>query len=64
MEKVKKVRKAFRRHFIDVLRLYVMGGTGGNGLPRYGGIGGRGGNVYVVAKEGRPSLSCLSSSSF
>ncbi|CAG0882979.1 unnamed protein product [Darwinula stevensoni] len=51
METVKKVRKAFRRHFIDVLRLYVMGGTGGNGLPRYGGIGGPGGNVYVVAKE-------------
>lgn len=31
--------------------MYVRGGTGGHGLARYNGIGGRGGNVYVVARE-------------
>lgn len=36
---------------MDSLRLRVKGGTGGTGLPRYGGIGGRGGDVVVVATE-------------
>lgn len=31
--------------------MYVRGGTGGHGLARYNGIGGRGGNVYVTAQE-------------
>ncbi|KAL2719031.1 LOW QUALITY PROTEIN: GTP-binding protein 10 isoform X2 [Vespula squamosa] len=44
-------RKHFREGFIDSLRLTVRGGTGGAGLPRYGGKGGSGGNVYVVTKE-------------
>ena len=30
----------------------MKAGTGGSGLPQYGGIGGRGGDVYVRAKEG------------
>ncbi|GAB1859519.1 GTP-binding protein 10-like protein [Camponotus japonicus] len=49
---VKKLpRKYLRTKFIDTLRLHVRGGTGGAGLPRYGGIGGAGGNVYVVTKD-------------
>lgn len=44
-------RKYLRTRFIDTLRLHVRGGTGGAGLPRYGGIGGAGGNVYVVTKD-------------
>lgn len=36
---------------MDTLRLTVKGGHGGNGLPRYGGIGGQGGCVYFVANE-------------
>ncbi|XP_063231944.1 GTP-binding protein 10 homolog [Bacillus rossius redtenbacheri] len=38
--------------FIDSLRLHVRGGAGGTGYPKYGGVGGPGGSVYVVAKEG------------
>ncbi|XP_070154174.1 GTP-binding protein 10 homolog [Polyergus mexicanus] len=50
---VKKLpRKYLRATFIDTLRLHVRGGTGGAGLPRYGGIGGAGGNVYMIAKDG------------
>lgn len=50
---VKKLpRKYLRSRFIDTLRLHVRGGTGGAGLPHYGGIGGAGGNVYVIAKDG------------
>lgn len=44
-------RKYQRPSFIDSLRLHVTGGTGGSGLPRYGGLGGAGGNVYVQVKE-------------
>ncbi|PWA23955.1 hypothetical protein CCH79_00011012 [Gambusia affinis] len=36
-------------NFVDNLRLYVRGGTGGMALPRLGGHGGNGGNVWVVA---------------
>lgn len=45
-------RNYLRGAFIDSLRLHVRGGAGGMGLPRYGGVGGRGGHVYLVAKEG------------
>ncbi|XP_066999815.2 GTP-binding protein 10 homolog isoform X2 [Anabrus simplex] len=48
----RKAPRKFRRGFIDSLRLHVRGGAGGNGLPRYGGIGGKGGDIYVEAKEG------------
>ncbi|XP_051658089.1 cilia- and flagella-associated protein 69-like isoform X3 [Manacus candei] len=38
-------------NFIDDLRVYVRGGTGGMGHPRLGGEGGRGGDVWFVAQE-------------
>ncbi|KAG7242245.1 hypothetical protein INR49_024291 [Caranx melampygus] len=38
-------------NFVDNLRLYVRGGSGGMGLPRLGGQGGSGGDVWVVAKK-------------
>lgn len=48
----KKIPRKFKRQgLIDSLRLHVSGGTGGSGLPAYGGLGGAGGNVYVVADE-------------
>ncbi|XP_047361430.1 GTP-binding protein 10 homolog isoform X1 [Vespa velutina] len=48
---IKVPRKHLRDGFIDSLRLNVKGGTGGSGLPRYGGKGGSGGNVYVMTKK-------------
>jgi len=42
--------------FIDSLRIYVRGGAGGQGFPKFGGIGGKGGNVYLVAEHGARSL--------
>ncbi|XP_004533897.1 GTP-binding protein 10 homolog [Ceratitis capitata] len=47
----KIVRPHLRNAFMDSLRLTVRGGHGGNGTPKYGGIGGQGGCVYFVAKE-------------
>ncbi|XP_035216048.1 GTP-binding protein 10-like [Stegodyphus dumicola] len=38
-----------RRTFIDSIRISAHGGRGGNGLPKYGGVGGKGGDVYVEA---------------
>ncbi|KAJ8411621.1 hypothetical protein AAFF_G00164290 [Aldrovandia affinis] len=38
-------------NFVDNLRLYVRGGSGGMGLPRLGGQGGKGGDVWVTAKH-------------
>ncbi|NXU82667.1 GTPBA protein, partial [Xiphorhynchus elegans] len=38
-------------NFVDDLRVYVRGGTGGMGYPRLGGEGGRGGDVWFVARE-------------
>ena len=37
--------------FFDSLRIYVRGGAGGQGLPRYGGIGGKGGDVIIRASK-------------
>ena len=37
--------------FIDSLRIRVSGGAGGNGLPRYGGVGGKGGDVVIEATD-------------
>jgi serine/threonine-protein kinase OSR1/STK39 len=31
------------------MRIYCKGGTGGNGMPKYGGIGGKGGDCYIEA---------------
>ncbi|XP_063988911.1 GTP-binding protein 10 homolog [Diachasmimorpha longicaudata] len=47
----KKPRRYMRKGFLDSIQLYVRGGTGGMGLPRYGGVGGRGGHVYATATE-------------
>ncbi|KAL2084133.1 hypothetical protein ACEWY4_019651 [Coilia grayii] len=46
-------RCCFRKYgnFVDHLRVYVKGGAGGMGLPRLGGQGGDGGNVWVVASK-------------
>ncbi|XP_028327159.1 GTP-binding protein 10 [Gouania willdenowi] len=38
-------------NFVDNLRFYVHGGSGGMGLPRLGGRGGNGGDVWVVASK-------------
>ncbi|XP_057319976.1 GTP-binding protein 10 homolog [Microplitis mediator] len=45
-------RKFLRAGFLDSLHLRVKAGTGGMGLARYGGVGGRGGDVVIVATEG------------
>lgn len=45
--------RRLQRKFIDTLRLRVKGGGGGMGSPKYGGVGGPGGNVYIAAKEGK-----------
>uniref|UniRef100_A0A671LZI3 GTP-binding protein 10 n=1 Tax=Sinocyclocheilus anshuiensis TaxID=1608454 RepID=A0A671LZI3_9TELE len=46
-------RVCFRKYgnFVDNIRLYVRGGSGGMGLPRLGGFGGNGGDIWVVAKK-------------
>ncbi|XP_061531587.1 GTP-binding protein 10 [Phycodurus eques] len=50
---VQLCRVCFRKYgnFVDNLRLYVRGGAGGMGLPRLGGHGGNGGDVWVVATK-------------
>ncbi|XP_022902264.2 GTP-binding protein 10 homolog [Onthophagus taurus] len=48
---IKKQRKYLQSGFIDTLRLFVKAGSGGNGLPKFGGVGGQGGNVYLVGNE-------------
>ncbi|XP_045108237.1 GTP-binding protein 10 homolog [Portunus trituberculatus] len=50
-----KMKRA-RTKFVDMLRLHVRGGPGGMGLPRLGGVGGKGGDVYVEGKEGHSLL--------
>jgi len=47
---VKKQRR-FRAGFQDSLRIHVKAGTGGQGLPSKGGIGGRGGDVVIVGSK-------------
>lgn len=37
---------------MDSLRIHVRGGAGGFGFPKYGGRGGKGGDVCLIAKEG------------
>lgn len=45
-------KRVKRKHdFIDKLRIYARGGTGGQGYPTYGGIGGDGGNIYLEASS-------------
>lgn len=47
----KPIRAHLRNKFIDSLRLTIRGGHGGNGMPKYGGVGGQGGCVYFRAKD-------------
>lgn len=51
VKELKLPRKYLRSKFIDTIRLHVKGGTGGTGLPKYGGLGGQGGCVYCIGKE-------------
>lgn len=51
VKELKKPRHYLRSKFIDSVRLHVKGGTGGTGLPKYGGMGGQGGCVYCIGKE-------------
>ncbi|CAL8360770.1 unnamed protein product [Arctogadus glacialis] len=46
-------RICYRKYgnLVDNLRLYVRGGSGGMGLPRLGGQGGNGGDVWMVSKK-------------
>ncbi|XP_075538708.1 GTP-binding protein 10 [Dermacentor variabilis] len=39
------------KRFMDRLRLNIHAGRGGSGFPRYGGIGGSGGSVYLKASD-------------
>ncbi|XP_034374623.1 GTP-binding protein 10 isoform X1 [Arvicanthis niloticus] len=38
-------------NFVDNLRIFTKGGSGGMGYPRLGGEGGKGGDVWVVAHK-------------
>ncbi|XP_026742512.1 GTP-binding protein 10 homolog [Trichoplusia ni] len=51
VKELKKPRSYLRSKFIDSVRLHVKGGTGGTGLPKFGGLGGQGGCVYCIGKE-------------
>lgn len=46
---VKTFAKKSRGRFFDKLRIFVRGGAGGMGYPRYEGIGGKGGDVILRA---------------
>lgn len=50
-KEIKRSRNYLRTKFLDSIRLHVKGGTGGTGLPKFGGLGGQGGCVYCVGKE-------------
>ncbi|KAL8619671.1 hypothetical protein ACOMHN_019726 [Nucella lapillus] len=50
---VKKTYVPSKKKFIDSLRVYVRGGAGGQGLPKYGGMGGKGGDVVIVCEKKR-----------
>ncbi|KAM3961811.1 GTP-binding protein 10 homolog [Aphomia sociella] len=50
-KELKRPRSYLRSKFIDSVRLHVKGGSGGTGLPKYGGLGGQGGCVYCIGKE-------------
>lgn len=49
-----------KKTFIDALRVHVRGGHGGNGFPKFGGIGGKGGDVYAEAVEKQTLAQTLS----
>ncbi|KAL3283162.1 hypothetical protein HHI36_006314 [Cryptolaemus montrouzieri] len=47
----KPLRNYLKVGFRDSLNIHVSGGYGGNGFPKFGGVGGQGGNVLVIGKE-------------
>lgn len=47
------------KKFIDSLRLHVKAGSGGMGYPKFGGVGGKGGDVYVTAVKGQTLMKTL-----
>ncbi|CAL4185573.1 unnamed protein product [Meganyctiphanes norvegica] len=49
-----------KKNFIDALRIHVKGGHGGNGFPKFGGIGGKGGDIYVETVEKQTLAGTLS----
>ncbi|CAG5011186.1 unnamed protein product [Parnassius apollo] len=51
VKEIKVPRSYLRSKFIDSVRLHVKGGTGGTGLPKFGGLGGQGGCVYCIGNE-------------
>lgn len=51
LKEMKPPRNYLRSKFLDSIRIHVKGGTGGTGLPKYGGLGGQGGCVYCIGKE-------------
>ncbi|KAI5634464.1 50S ribosome-binding GTPase domain-containing protein [Phthorimaea operculella] len=51
VKELKAPRKYLRSKFLDSIRIHVKGGTGGTGLPKFGGLGGQGGCVYCIGKE-------------
>lgn len=51
LKDIKVPRSYLRSKFIDSVRLHVKGGTGGTGLPKFGGLGGQGGCVYCIGNE-------------
>ena len=40
-----------KSRFLDTLRIFVRAGPGGQGLPKFGGIGGKGGDVILEADD-------------
>lgn len=48
-----------RKIFVDSVKIKVCGGSGGPGLPKYGGIGGKGGDVYIRGSQFVPKLNSL-----
>lgn len=48
-----------KKAFTDALKIRVKGGNGGAGLPRFGGIGGKGGDVYIRASQNVKTLHSL-----
>lgn len=43
----------FRGTFLDKVHVNVQAGTGGMGNQKYGGIGGKGGDIYMEAAKGK-----------
>lgn len=47
-----KKQKELKKRFLDQLRIYARGGAGGQGIAKYGGVGGKGGDVILACTEG------------